>query len=141
MVAEFIVDGTKIPDVDFDIGESYAGLIPISNATNAGKLYFWFFPTSNPNGTEDLTIWLNASYPPLPPIFSADSPIGRSRLFISRRIPPGKWSLLVAIRHLQTRQESMVMAQSHEHDLGRATRWDRFLPRQKHRNESRGCCS
>lgn len=54
-----MVDGTKIPDVDFDIGESYAGLLPVSSAPDAGQLYFWFFPTSNPNGTEDLTIWLN----------------------------------------------------------------------------------
>lgn len=40
--AEFVVDGTKIPDVDFDIGESYAGLLPISdNANETRKLYFW----------------------------------------------------------------------------------------------------
>jgi carboxypeptidase D len=45
--------------VNFDIGESYAGLLPISSAPDAGKLYFWFFPSSNPNATDDLTIWLN----------------------------------------------------------------------------------
>jgi carboxypeptidase D len=58
-IKNFVVHGTKIPDVDFDIGESYAGLLPISSAPNASQLYFWFFPTTNPNGTEDLTIWLN----------------------------------------------------------------------------------
>lgn len=41
--AAFAVDGTKIPDVDFDIGESYAGLLPISDKANeTRKLYFWY---------------------------------------------------------------------------------------------------
>lgn len=31
---KFVVNGTAIPDVDFDIGESYAGLLPISGAAN-----------------------------------------------------------------------------------------------------------
>ena len=57
---EFVVDGTKIPDVDvcwerneggtiglrtiqFDVGESYAGLVPISSAANeTRKLFFWY---------------------------------------------------------------------------------------------------
>lgn len=41
---KFAVNGTNIPDVDFDIGESYAGLLPVSSAKNASELYFWFFP-------------------------------------------------------------------------------------------------
>ncbi|GME64799.1 putative serine carboxypeptidase protein [Neofusicoccum parvum] len=57
---KFAVDGTKIPDVDFDIGESYAGLLPISdNANETRKLYFWFFPSTNPNATDEITIWFN----------------------------------------------------------------------------------
>lgn len=56
---KFAVDGTAIPDVDFDIGESYAGLLPISSAPNASELYFWFFPTENEEGKDELTIWLN----------------------------------------------------------------------------------
>lgn len=39
---EFVVDGTKIPDVDFDVGESYAGLLPISQDPNETRqLFFW----------------------------------------------------------------------------------------------------
>ncbi|KAF1989543.1 alpha/beta-hydrolase [Aulographum hederae CBS 113979] len=59
--AKFKVDGSAgaIPNVTFDIGESYAGLLPISSTPNASELYFWFFPTTNPEGSEDLTIWLN----------------------------------------------------------------------------------
>ena len=40
--SEFVVDGTKIPDVPFDVGESYAGLLPISSAKNESRqLFFW----------------------------------------------------------------------------------------------------
>ncbi|KAF2194924.1 carboxypeptidase cpdS precursor [Zopfia rhizophila CBS 207.26] len=60
-VTKFAVNGTagSIPYVDFDIGESYAGLLPISSATNASQLYFWFFPSANPEASDEITIWLN----------------------------------------------------------------------------------
>lgn len=58
--AKYAVNGTAIPDVDFDIGESYAGLLPISQAANETReLFFWFFPTTNVNKTKDLTVWFN----------------------------------------------------------------------------------
>ncbi|PSN60457.1 carboxypeptidase cpdS precursor [Corynespora cassiicola Philippines] len=60
--AKFIVNGSAnaIPGVNFDIGESYAGLLPISNATNeTSELYFWFFPSTNPAASDEITIWLN----------------------------------------------------------------------------------
>ncbi|KAL9023132.1 MAG: hypothetical protein Q9196_007372, partial [Gyalolechia fulgens] len=57
---KFVVDGTAIPDVDFDIGESYAGLLPISSAPNETRqLFFWFFPSANPEASDELTIWFN----------------------------------------------------------------------------------
>ena len=57
---KFVVDGTKIPDVDFDVGESYAGLVPISsNANETRELFFWFFPSSNPLATDEIVIWFN----------------------------------------------------------------------------------
>ena len=57
---KFAVDGTAIPDVDFDIGESYAGLLPISGDSNETReLFFWFFPTTNEEKTEEFAIWLN----------------------------------------------------------------------------------
>ncbi|APA15023.1 hypothetical protein SS1G_13633 [Sclerotinia sclerotiorum 1980 UF-70] len=56
----FAVDGSAIPDVEFDVGESYAGLLPISSLPDEDrKLYFWFFPSTNPDATEEITIWLN----------------------------------------------------------------------------------
>ncbi|ORY17333.1 Alpha/Beta hydrolase protein [Clohesyomyces aquaticus] len=52
--------GIGIPEVPFDIGESYAGLLPISDDPNeTRKLFFWFFPSTNSGCGEDVTIWLN----------------------------------------------------------------------------------
>ncbi|CAH0052024.1 unnamed protein product [Clonostachys solani] len=57
---KFAVDGTAIPEVKFDIGESYAGLLPISQAANETKeLYFWFFPSTNASVDDEVVIWLN----------------------------------------------------------------------------------
>ncbi|KAL9610870.1 MAG: hypothetical protein Q9167_004444 [Letrouitia subvulpina] len=60
IIHKYVVNGTGLPDVDFDIGESYAGLLPISSASNETRqLYFWFFPSSNPSADDEITIWLN----------------------------------------------------------------------------------
>lgn len=57
---KFAVDGNPLPNVTFDIGESYAGLLPISGSANETReLFFWFFPTTNPNCSEEITIWFN----------------------------------------------------------------------------------
>lgn len=57
---KFVVDGSSIPLVDFDVGESYAGLLPISSKANETReLFFWFFPTTNEDPQKELTIWLN----------------------------------------------------------------------------------
>ncbi|CCU81548.1 cpdS/carboxypeptidase [Blumeria hordei DH14] len=57
--SKFRVNGTSIPEVNFDIGESYAGLLPISNTSNDSELYFWFFPSSNADASDEILIWLN----------------------------------------------------------------------------------
>ncbi|KAF9894424.1 hypothetical protein FE257_007927 [Aspergillus nanangensis] len=54
----FAVNGSAIPDIDFDIGESYAGYLDNSPSGDS-SLYFWFFPTTNPNATDEITIWLS----------------------------------------------------------------------------------
>jgi hypothetical protein len=59
---EYVVNGTGIPGVNFDVGESYAGLMPITtNPNGTDKFYFWFFPTTNtdPAAQEEILIWLN----------------------------------------------------------------------------------
>lgn len=54
------MDGNKIPDVNFDIGEAYAGVLPISsNPKDEQQLYFWFQPSTNPKADKEIVIWLN----------------------------------------------------------------------------------
>lgn len=48
------VNGSALPEVDFDIGESYSGLLPIDHSK---ELFFWFVPTTNPAATDEITIW------------------------------------------------------------------------------------
>ncbi|KAF3058116.1 Carboxypeptidase cpdS [Daldinia childiae] len=59
---KFSVNGTGIPDVDFDVGESYAGYLPITdNPDDTDELFFWFFPSSDPTNTtqKEILLWLN----------------------------------------------------------------------------------
>lgn len=58
--ADFAVNGTAVPEVDFDLGESYAGLLPITSDPNdSQRLFFWYFPSKNPAAADEITIWLN----------------------------------------------------------------------------------
>jgi len=58
--SEFFVNGSALPFVDFDVGPSWSGLIPISNATNeTRKLFFWFFPPGPEGSLDDLIFWTN----------------------------------------------------------------------------------
>lgn len=59
MTQKFEVNGSALPFVDFDVGESYAGLLPISNETDSGEMYFWFFPSDNKLADDEILIWLN----------------------------------------------------------------------------------
>ena len=57
---QFAVDGKHIPEVNFDVGESYAGLLPISTAKDESrKLFFWFFPSEAKEASDEIVIWLN----------------------------------------------------------------------------------
>ena len=54
------MDGTALPEVSFDIGESYAGLIPISDSPHESRqLYFWFFPSKDASAEDEITIWVS----------------------------------------------------------------------------------
>ncbi|PFH45326.1 hypothetical protein AMATHDRAFT_71834 [Amanita thiersii Skay4041] len=58
--SQFWVDGAHIPEVDFDIGPSWAGLLPISSDPNeTRKLFFWFFPPGPEGSLDDLIFWTN----------------------------------------------------------------------------------
>lgn len=57
---KYYVDGSKIPEVDWDAGPSWSGLMPISSHPNeTRKLFFWFWPTNNASHANDVTFWTN----------------------------------------------------------------------------------
>ncbi|KAK2053892.1 serine carboxypeptidase [Colletotrichum caudatum] len=57
--SKFVVNGTSIPNVGFDAGESYAGLLPIYGDDEMQELYFWYFPKEKPSdGDKEIVIWL-----------------------------------------------------------------------------------
>ncbi|KAI0394304.1 alpha/beta-hydrolase [Xylariaceae sp. FL0594] len=57
---KFAVNGTGIPDVNFDVGESYSGYLPISDDPNdKNELFFWFFPNSEGSDAKEILLWLN----------------------------------------------------------------------------------
>ncbi len=51
------VDGAALPEVDFNIGETYAGNLPIDDTGKS--LFFWFVPSTNPAASDEITLWLN----------------------------------------------------------------------------------
>lgn len=56
----FAVNGTGIPEVTFDVGESYSGQLPISSdPKEESKFFWWFFPSTNPAAEKEILIWLN----------------------------------------------------------------------------------
>lgn len=59
--SSYAVNGTDIPEVSFDVGESYSGSLPISSdpSNSTGELFWWFFPSTNPDAAEEIVIWLN----------------------------------------------------------------------------------
>ncbi|KAI9430047.1 alpha/beta-hydrolase [Russula earlei] len=58
--ASFHVDGTQIPEVDFNAGDSWSGLLPISSDPNeTRKLFFWYYPPTANGNENDLIFWTN----------------------------------------------------------------------------------
>jgi carboxypeptidase D len=55
-LAEYVVK--SLPDVNYDIGEMYSGLMPI-DASNASRALFFIFEPTIGAPSEDITIWLN----------------------------------------------------------------------------------
>ena len=56
IVLEYVVE--SLPDVNFDIGEMYSGLIPIDEKNTSRALFFVFQPTIGAP-VDEVTIWLN----------------------------------------------------------------------------------
>ncbi|KAH8678255.1 Alpha/Beta hydrolase protein [Xylariales sp. PMI_506] len=57
---KFWVDGATLPEFSFNIGESYAGLLPISSDVNdLNRLWFWFVPSTNPAASNEVLVFFN----------------------------------------------------------------------------------
>ena len=57
---KFAVDGANLPEIHFDVGESYAGSLPITGKKGEkDNLFFWFFPSEDGSVTDEITVWLN----------------------------------------------------------------------------------
>ncbi len=54
--AEYVVE--SLPEVNFDVGEMYSGLMPISESNTSRALFFLFEPTIG-KPVDEVTIWLN----------------------------------------------------------------------------------
>ena len=52
--SSFHVNGKSIPNVSFDIGDTFAGMMPLDVDR---KFFFWYMPAKTPNNK--LTVWLN----------------------------------------------------------------------------------
>lgn len=46
--------------MDFDVGESYSGYLPISDdPDDKNELFFWFFANSEGSDAKEILLWLN----------------------------------------------------------------------------------
>lgn len=54
----FAVNGSALPNITWDVGESYAGLLPITNEKDEKrKLFFWYFPSYSPEPMNEIVVW------------------------------------------------------------------------------------
>lgn len=91
------MNGSAIPDVDFDVGESYAGSIPVTTEEAGDYLFYWFFPSTNVDADKEILIWLNGGVRSLTvsftrhkahPLTAFSSPAApRSRAYSKRTVP------------------------------------------------------
>jgi hypothetical protein len=52
------MNGSALPNITWDVGESYAGLLPITNDKDeTRKLFFWFFQSYNPEPRDEIVVW------------------------------------------------------------------------------------
>lgn len=115
--AEFAVNGSGIPEVDFDAGESYAGTLSIDdNADNDNQLFFWFWPSENPNATDEIVIWLNGG----PGYVSSckRTNILTSQMLVTGWVLPREWPYPLAIRNLQASAKSILLDQPNQYGMG-----------------------
>jgi hypothetical protein len=120
-LSEFAVNGSLIPEVDFDVGQSFAGLLPINGTDDPNQLFFWFFPSTNPEPKEEILIWLTGGVSIL--VRSStwvflDIDLLLARMFLDRGTSARKRTCSMASWRLQTCQKQMELAPLDERGVG-----------------------
>lgn len=121
---DFFVDGATLPDVPFDAGPSWSGLMPISgDPGETRKLFFWFWPASNVEHTDELLFWTNGGpgCSSLEGMFQENGPICAHRPLRGRVC--GLTRRSVELGAGVPDAEPVLVDESCERALGRAARW------------------
>ena len=70
----FAVNGSALPNITWDVGESYAGLLPIADEKDEKrKLFFWYFPSYSPEPRNEIVVWRMKFAYTCVPVILADS--------------------------------------------------------------------
>lgn len=109
------IAGHKLPEVNFNIGESYGGLLPVDDMGR--ELYFWFVPSINPAAKNEIVRMSQCRE--LLGTASLMRTIGYmvqrgSRLQFTTRPSSRAWTVLVAAGHLSASSQHLVVEQSDE---------------------------
>ncbi|KAK8061664.1 carboxypeptidase-like protein [Apiospora phragmitis] len=92
---KFAVDGSKLPNITFDIGESYAGSLPIGSS-NASELFFWFFPSADASVKKEIVIWFTGGpgCSSMNGLFSENGPVTWMAGTFAPQLNPWSWHRL-----------------------------------------------
>ncbi|ORY87131.1 Alpha/Beta hydrolase protein [Protomyces lactucae-debilis] len=98
---QFTVNGTAIPDVDFDVGPSFAGLLPVSQISGESRqLFFWYFPSKENHA---LTIFLNGGpgCSSLEGVLQENGPIMYRKGMLKPERNPNSWTQYTSMLYIE----------------------------------------
>jgi carboxypeptidase D len=109
MVAAFQVK--SLPDIPYDLGEIYSGLVPIDLHDASRALFFVFQPTISAP-TDEIVIWLNGG-PGGSTIKQLYTSLTYSRMQLARRIPAREWQVYLGPWPVLGYHQPLLLGQPH----------------------------
>lgn len=107
----------ELPDIPYDLGEIYSGLIPIDEKDPSRALFFVFQPTvSKP--TDEVVIWLNGGPGRLIRTPESFPSLTLSRLQLPGRLPAREWQIHLGSGTGLGHCEPLLVGQPHQRALG-----------------------